>query len=141
MNNKRSYRVISFALACLMLLTSFDYSVNLHYCQDNFAGISFTDDAKSCSNKASSCSSMKNVSSDKEDPNCCKNKKVHIDDLDEDYTSPMMVDLVDLSLDLLANIDIPVLYTNYEKQVISYTSYRPPPPDIDYQAQYQVFLI
>lgn len=84
---------------------------------------------------------MKNVSSDQEDPNCCKNKKVHIDDLDEDYTSPMMIDLVDLSFDLIATIDIPVLYINYGKQVISYTSYRPPPPDIDYQVEYQVFLI
>ncbi len=85
---------------------------------------------------------MEKMSSDEEDPNCCKNKKVHIDDLDEDYTSPMMVDLVDQTLDLNAIIDLPVLsYNNYGKQVISYTSYRPPPPDMDFQVQYQVFLI
>lgn len=135
------YRVLSLSLACLMLLTSFDYSVNLHYCQDHFAGISFSDDAKSCSSKTSSCSSMKKMSSEEEDPNCCKNKKVHIDDLDEDYTSPLMADLVDQSIDLISAIDFPVVYTNFGKQVISYTSYRPPPPDIDYQVQYQVFLI
>ena len=84
---------------------------------------------------------MKKMSSEEEDPNCCKNKKVHIDDLDEDYTSPLMADLVDQSIDLISAIDFPVVYTNFGKQVISYTSYRPPPPDIDYQVQYQVFLI
>ena len=136
------YRILSFSLACLMLLTSFDYSVNLHYCQDNFVGLSFSDVAKSCSSKTSSCASMKKMSTSEEDPNCCKNKKVHIDDLGEDYTSPMMVELVDQTLDLNAIIDISVLtYNNYGKQVISYTSYRPPPPDIDFQVQYQVFLI
>ncbi|MFT6808822.1 MAG: hypothetical protein ACJA01_002053 [Saprospiraceae bacterium] len=136
------YRILSFSLACLMLLTSFDYSVNLHYCQDNFVGISFNDDAKGCSGKTSSCASMKKMASEEEDPNCCKNKKVHIDDLDEDFTSPMMAELFDQTFDLNAIIDLPVLsYTNYGKQVISYTSYRPPPPDIDFQVQYQVFII
>ena len=135
------YRILSFSLACLMLLTSFDYSVNLHYCQDSFAGITFSNNAKSCSSKTAPCSSMKNITAEDEDPNCCKNKKVHIDDLDEEYTSPTIVDFVDQPLNLNGIFDINVLTSNFRKQVISYTSYRPPPLDIDYQVQYQVFLI
>jgi len=124
-----------------MLLTSFDYSVNLHYCQDSFAGISFNDDAKDCSSKMSSCSSMKKMSSSEDDSNCCKNKKVHIDDLDEDYTSTALVEFVDHTYELGSNIGLTSVFCNYGKQVISYTSYRPPPPDTDFQVQYQVYLI
>ena len=117
-----TYRILSLALSCLLLLTAFDYSVNVHYCQDAFAGISFNDVVKSCASKASSCSSMKKISLDEEDPNCCKNKKFHIDDLDEDFTSPMIVDFVDLTFDLDISPDfLASSYVNYQKQAISYT--------------------
>ena len=125
-----------------MLLTVFDYSVNVHYCQDSFAGISFNDGVKSCSSKASSCSSMKKMSANQKDSNCCQNKKFHVDNLDEDFTSPIIFDFVDLSFDLdIFPVFLASVYENYQKQVTSYTSYRPPPPDIDFQALYQVFII
>ena len=140
--DRLAYRLLSIALASLILLTSFDYSVNLHYCQDSFAGISLSDNIKSCSSKASTCSAMKKTSSSEDDKNCCQNKKIQIDNIEKDFTTPFFMDYLDIDFDEddSKNFRISSI-NNDQKEINTLSSYRPPPPDLDYQVRYQVFII
>lgn len=139
---RSTYRLLSIALASLILLTSFDYSVYLHYCQDSFAGISLRDNIKSCTSKTSSCSAMKKAASSEEGKNCCKNKKFQIDNIEKDFTSPSFFDYVDIDFDEDVSKNDRISLCDYEqKEFNTFSTYRPPPPDIDYQVRYQVFII
>ena len=141
LRKETSYRLISFALACLLLCTSFSYSIHLHFCQNSLAGISFFEISESC-NSDSKCSSKQNEKESEEEKKCCHNEKVQISVLDVDFTIVYLGEYPDLHHPLFSNNTIDSEYKATIKESQTYSSYRPPPgPDINLQILFQSFLI
>ena len=70
-----------------MLITSFGYSVDLHFCKDQLKSLSIIGEAKSCHEKMTKCPRHTQFNTQNDDGNdCCSNKTIQIEDLDEDFT-------------------------------------------------------
>lgn len=133
----RTHRRFSFLLIGAIVLSSLHYSVNVHYCNGTFAGISLIDSDKSC--EMTSPCRMK--AADDESKNCCENEKVYVDDLDVDYivsTAVIQIDIQDVFHKPQAlSLELSPYTTLYE-----WYGYHPPPPlDLDVQILFQTFLI
>lgn len=75
------YRMMSFGLAVLVLFTSFDYSVEMHFCQDNLKSFSLFGHAEKCykgepANQGCIHSSEQQQSQISKKP-CCSDKTLH----------------------------------------------------------------
>ncbi len=83
----KTNRIISCLMACLMLLSSTGFSIDLHYCQGNLKSFSLLGKAKSCHEISNSCKQKKmtcHASASKQDEvgkckkDCCQNKSIEI---------------------------------------------------------------
>lgn len=70
-----------------MFGSSMGFTVNAHYCEGNLKSFNLIGEAKSCHDKAKTCPRHKTEPTqiDKEKNNCCSNKTIIVDDLDEDF--------------------------------------------------------
>ena len=74
-------KTIGFLLASLILLSNLGLQISLHYCQEEFVGISFLNATfEPCAKKNSSC--CEKVSSHKD---CCSNKELKIEKNSTDF--------------------------------------------------------
>ncbi len=138
----RSYRVISFALAMLMLCSSFSYSVSFHYCKGELMGLSILGPAKSCHEGKASCPRHKEMVDEDDTNNCCTNSDVVIDDLDQDYMMSQSAELTQDNIDfLIAYLHSFVSDRTTSSAISTYKHYRPPLPAKDIPVLYQVFRI
>ena len=140
----RSYRILSLLLALIVISSSLEYDITLHYCKGNFAGISLFEISTSCSKSKSTCAKKyHNEDSTSEEKDCSTNEAFHVESLDEEYLSYSSF-LIELDSDITTKvISAHVTLINDEPLVWldKYDLYRPPPPDIDVQSFYQVYLI
>ena len=95
-----SYRVISLLLASMMFLTSMTYSVDLHYCKGLLKSFSLIGEAKSCHSGTRQCKN--HPVADVDDRGCCSSQHVIVDDLDENYPSPSIIEYSDIEMPLVA---------------------------------------
>lgn len=151
MEIKLPHRISAILMAALMLLSSTGFSMDIHFCQDNIAGINLFGKAKSCHEKQStpachqtkkSCHQEEDGISEADKDNCCHNEAIVIEKSDLDATATQIATLQDIHLDFVAAL-IAVYVFNYDVQVDyqSYVQYKPPLPDRDVQILYQTFLI
>ena len=139
----RIYRLTSLALAGLMFVTSMSYSVDLHYCQGALMGFSLLGTTKSCHEVKNSCSRhSEEAMTAEEESNCCSNSHINIDNLDEDFTTPQLVEFSNDDIGfLVAYCQIFVQETLSNKDVVKYRRYKPPLPDEDILILNQRFLL
>ena len=125
------------ALALLVLLSTFSFKMETHFCGSNIVDIAVFSKVKSC------CDSSKNTASQLQfaKKNCCNNKVISVDGLKQ-------FKVVQLSVELpVENVFIvPQLFN--AKSVVNRSSvegclynYVPPNREFNFQIQHQVFLI
>ena len=150
MNKKISYRISAILMAMLMLISSTGFSMDIHYCQNKLAGISFFGKADCCAKAAKTkpCHSQQTKATTgvckAEKDGCCRNESIIIKKADFDATSAQYVAVHNIQFDFIA---VPVSFalnlTDYNVQldVLPFDQYKPPLPDRDFQVLYQIFLI
>ncbi len=132
-------------MALLILISSTGFSMDVHFCQNQVAGISFFGKASCCKKEmnSKSCHSLqaKNQDGIKKDK-CCHDETLVIQKTDVDATGPQYITFNDIQLDFVA-VPLGVYLNNYIEQldVESFDQYKPPLPDRDIQVLYQTFLI
>ncbi len=132
------HTVFSFLLIGLVLISSTGFTVNAHYCMDDLKGINFFGEAKSCHEQKSTCPFHQEVDKN----NCCSNKTLKFESLDEDYTIADLMVTPSIVLSLPVQLKPKVLKPVYNKNIYtSYINYRPPPLIEDIQAQFATFII
>lgn len=149
--NNNILRPIALIMALLLGFTSFNYALDLHYCQGQLKSFSFFGKAKNCHEMAAakaSCHHSKvkednNTDSCSEDQtdDCCKNHtvKVEADDSNKLYKN-IHSDHFEIDTYIISPLSTDCL----NKVVIEYESkkvYKPPLIKRDYQSLYEIFLL
>ena len=83
MQISKKYRIFTMLMALLMAFSSVGYSVNLHYCQGSLKGFSLFGEAKSCHESRTQCPNHKQTMTSAQEKDCCSNKTLSVDNLDE----------------------------------------------------------
>lgn len=90
--NAKTYRLLAFGLACLMLASSLNISIDMHYCKGELKSIALFGKAKSCHEPAKNkkiCPHHQKLQKEGNEEalakkDCCKNRGLHINaDIDE----------------------------------------------------------
>jgi hypothetical protein len=71
-------------MAFMVAFTSFGYAVDLHFCQGHLKGFSLLGKAKNCHEKMAKCPNHSPVVKDSNSNDCCSNKTVQVENLDEE---------------------------------------------------------
>ena len=126
-------KIVSFTLAILVLLSTFSFTVDKHYCGDFLVDVSFMGDADDCGTESEKIVFKKS---------CCKDEIHQIEGQDE--LQQASVD--DFNLDkqqFLAAFYISYndLFVENESQKNDYINFSPPEIPCNYQVLYQSFLI
>lgn len=126
-------KISSFALAFLVLFSTFSFTVDTHYCGDFLVDISFIGETDACG------MDMEKVSVKK---NCCKDEVHQIEGQDELQTNKIENITFEnqqfLATFLLSYND---LFVAINTDSNFYKDFSPPDISFDYQISYQSFLI
>lgn len=133
--NLRFKKIFSFFLAFNMLLSTFSFTVEKHYCGDFLVDISFVGDALNCGDQMQSDSSQMKK-------NCCKDEISKIEGQDklqkksfENISFRNQIFLHSFFSYLLTKSNI-----NFKEETF-YKDFSPPDFNPDIQALYQVYII
>ena len=148
--NQTIYSIISLSLALWIMIISAGVVVDLHYCQNKIKNFALYTEAESCHagkdvcpmhKKSCQMDNMQCNSDDNGEDNCCHNeKKVIKCKTKYTFDKPAIVKPFDFAT---------VLHTfvTDDRNISSHNSIkpiyvdRPPPRDIDFQAQYQSYIL
>lgn len=127
-------KISSLSLAFLVLLSTFSFTVDKHYCGDFLVDVSFTGDAKGCGMDMDDASTkMKN---------CCKDEVQNIDGQDELQQISIQKFSFEKQQFLVSFINsYQSIFTIVDKEIDYYKDFSPPDIPKDYQSFYQVYII
>lgn len=132
-----SYKIMSVSMAILVVLASFSFTIEKHFCGPNLVAISVISNIESC------CKGdiPKDKSVQFSTPPCCTNAHTLIEGFDNYPTIT--------TVQALNNLVVAILTSNHYTQAFelepklnpSNFNYRPPPLVVNIQVRDQVFLI
>lgn len=140
------YRIISIGLAVLMLLTSIDYTIDMHFCQGNLKSFSFFGNAEKC--YKGEPSSQKCIHSTNQQETefskkaCCSNKTMHAK-LSQNQVSSNQSTFTKSSLDFASIVPnhLSFLAGPVREHLNIQWLYKPPLPQVDRHSLFQVFRL
>lgn len=126
-------KIASFQLAILVLLSTFSFTVDKHFCGELLVDVSFTGDADGCG---------MNMEDDVKMKNCCKDELQQIEGQDE----LQLTSLDKLSFEkeqfLMALINsYQYLFKKIDEKSFVFKEFPPPEIQTNFQVAYQTFLI
>ena len=127
-------KITAVLLALLVLLSTFSFTVEKHYCGDFLVDVSFTGEAEGCGMEMTSAKTLKK--------NCCKDEVSQIegqDELTKDSLKEITFNQQQFILAFVAVFSQTDVLSKKERSLFKEFS----PPDLltDYQATYQVYII
>lgn len=89
MKNSFLHKILSLSLSLLVFITSTGFTLNIHFCDDEFSDISILNsvEKKDCPKIATNCLENNSHKSKITEPNCCKNKTVFLDKTENNVIS------------------------------------------------------
>ena len=131
------HKVFSMLLAFLVLLSTFSFKVETHFCGSNLVDVAVFSKAKSCCDSAVKMDSELQFTK----KNCCTNKVVSVEGLNQFKVISLTKDLpIQDSFELPFKFSLE-LFVFEESAANYYPNYSPPDIIMDHQIDYQVFLI
>ena len=129
-------KIVSTIMALTVVLASFSFSIEQHFCGSNLVDVSVFSKTESCC-----CPPLKEGSLQLKKKSCCSNISILFEGFDnyqnaistEILTAPIFVET--------PAIQIPVAYVFETTRKVPYTNYNPVPLITDIQVRDQVFLI
>ena len=137
MQETLTHKVFSMTLALLVLLSTFSFKMETHFCGSNIVDVAVFSNVKSC------CTVALNSSSEFQftEKSCCNNKVVSVDGLKQlkivSFTKEILVKKVFVSPIQLSNET--VRFTSSSEEY--HSNYSPPDRELSFQIEHQVFLI
>ena len=131
------HKVFSMLLAFLVLLSTFSFKVETHFCGSNLVDVAVFSKAKSCCDSAVKMDSELQFTKE----SCCTNKFVSVEGLNQFKVISLTKDLpIQDSFELPSKFSLEWLVL--EDSVASHPpNYSPPDLIMDHQIDYQIFLI
>lgn len=128
-------KIASFTLALLVLLSTFSFTVDKHYCGDFLVDISFTGETEGCGMKMNQPSATKMK-------NCCKDEVQKFEGQDE-LQNNKVENITFENQQFLTTFFISYkdLFTENKSDKDFYKDFSPPDIHKDYQVLHQTFLI
>lgn len=136
MKHSRCTKIMSIVMALTVVMASFSFSIEQHFCGSNLVDVSVFSKTESCC-----CPPLKEGSLQLKKKSCCSNISILFEGFDnyqnaistEILTAPIFVET--------PAIQIPVAYVFETTRKVPYTNYNPVPLITDIQVRDQVFLI
>ena len=147
----RFYRTVALIMAFSVFTSSVSWSLDAHYCQGKFSGISLLGETSSCHdvNQGSTClkkkkkchqKSILTKTTNKKD--CCQNKSFFIEADDQQSTTLSQTTFENVNHELFPEVltskTVGLQDHDYSR---TFFQYRPPPLDRDLQVHLQVFRL
>jgi hypothetical protein len=131
------HKVFSMLLAFLVLLSTFSFKVETHFCGSNLVDVAVFSQAKSCCDSAIKMDSELQFTK----KNCCTNKVVSVEGLNQFKVISLTKDLpIQDSFELPSKFSLELLVLE-DSVAIHHPNYSPPDLMTDHQIDYQIFLI
>jgi hypothetical protein len=144
MKKNTIYRVSAIIMAVLVTLSSFNISVDFHYCKDVIKSVSFFGKAKNCKEISTriNCTINEKKSSQIKRSKCCHNESIVISNLDTETTfSQSIIDSENI-IKWISVLNSPFLLPlTTGSKYKNYFSYKPPLLDKNRSILYQAFLL
>ena len=131
------HKIFSMALALLVLLSTFSFKMETHFCGSKMVDVAIFSKAKSC------CDLSKNMATQLQftKKSCCSNKVISIDGLKQFKVVPLSVELpVEKGFIAPPIFDAKCVINTFSVEGYLY-NYVPPNREFNFQIQHQVFLI
>ena len=132
-----AHKVFSMALALLVLLSTFSFKMETHFCGSNIVDIAVFSKVKSCCDLSKNSATQLHFAK----KSCCNNKVISVDGLKQFKVVPLSVELpvekVFIALPIVN--DESVIYSSSAEGHVH--NYVPPEREFNFQIQHQVFLI
>lgn len=138
MSKTSIHKIFSMTLALLVLLSTFSFKMETHFCGSNIVDVAVFSKVKSCCKTAIADVTPKLQFTKK---SCCKNKVISVDGLKQFKIVPFLKELPTEKAFAKPSI------FNSESVLLSFSvlgtvyNYAPPDRMLDFQVQHQVFLI
>ena len=132
-----SHKVFSIALALLVLLSTFSFKMETHFCGSKMVDVAVFSKVKSC------CKAVVNTSTDLQftKKSCCSNKVISVDGLKQFKVVSFSEELpIEKDFKLPSKLYFELAFFISSIQDF-YHNYTPPFKELDFQIQHQVFLI
>jgi hypothetical protein len=131
------HKFFSMLLAFLVLLSTFSFKVETHFCGPNLVDVAVFSQAKSCCDSAIKMDSELQFTK----KNCCTNKVVSVEGLNQFKVISLTKDLpIQDSFELPSKFSLEWLVLE-DSVAIHHPNYSPPDLIMDHQIDYQIFLI
>ena len=129
------YKIASVLMAFIVLVSTFSFTIEKHYCGDFLVDVSYTGNASSCGVNMES-------SSEVDIRNCCKNEIEHLEGQDE-LQKKSIEELIFKQQKIVVDLAIyfHFLFEKTQFKKIYFKEFSPPDLDQDYQILHQSFLI
>lgn len=129
-------KLTSTLMAFAVVLASFSFKIEKHFCGSNLVDVSVVSKIKPCCSDVLKDDSLKSKA-----PSCCSNISIVFEGFDN-YQNAFVTAFTSLAVVVAApTIQIPVDFILESQKEFSYSKYDPPPLILDIQLRDQVFLI
>lgn len=132
-------KIMSFSLAILVLLSTFSFTVEKHYCGSILVDVSLFSEAKDCGMKMMEVS--ENSETEVKRKSCCKDEVTFIKGQDNLKSSFDQLDFPELSFTTVFIHDNILLYEISDKKENVFKQYIPPDLVWDFQILHETYLI
>ncbi len=133
------YKISSFFMALLVLLSTTSFTIESHYCGDILVDASFLGTAKTCGMEVQKTSTSTDCDITKKD--CCSNEQLIIEGQDNLNTSFDKLEKEQQNFVVALIQSYIYLFESNEANITSFKDYSPPPLIRDVQVLDQTFLI
>jgi len=129
------YKIASALMALIVLVSTFSFTVEKHYCGDFLVDVSYVGNASSCGDQIDASPKV-------EAKSCCKNEIEHIkgqDELQKDSIEELTFEQQKMLVTFAISFQVAFENTHFKKEVFKDF----PPPNLyqNYQVLHQSFLI
>ena len=137
MKHYRCTKIMSIVMAFTLVLASFSFSIEQHFCGTNLVDVSVFSKVESCCTP----SEKKDTTFQFAQTSCCSNISVVFEGFDI-YQNAISIELLMAPVFVgTPNLHIPVAYVFGTTTKVLYSNYNPPPLVRDIQVRDQVFLL
>lgn len=131
-------KIASFLMALLVLLSTFSFTIEKHFCGDFLVDVSYFGNAKDCSGESDVDGCDISVAKKK---NCCKEEIAQIEGQDDLRNTSLEQITIKQQFALVFAITYHHLFLSYKKQIDHNKEYSPPKLVANIQVLHEVFLI
>lgn len=134
-------KIVSIAMAFIVLFSTLSFSVDMHYCGNHLVDFSFSEEVDTCLMKAGNINSDNECLIVKMDMDCCNDVQFSQDGQDDLKISFDQISF-DQQLFFTSFVYTYInLFEGFDKNVVPFGDYSPPPLIRDIQILNQTFLI